>query len=441
MDKSNPNCGCGEEAVCNEAELRCDPCCRCIPQRLCAKLEAYGCDCDGLAELLQGNGNGEFRGEIVCGSEVAEIVVLLHFENQVCYWRVIIESFYIDELFEIGPEKQSCEYPELVLTVPFAACDVTLEITRHEYRDLKPITDESNDCSTEPFCGECRCTCDCLCVTIIRPNGSYWQGEICDVSYSDDDPPLWSGDVPCGYSTPCSLTLTLSRDEYSGACLFGGSAGDDELELVEVGDCKFLAASWVLSDYTKISVRCKECSCDEGSGQPCCPDRCMPTVRPPIQGNCTGAPGENPMPLTLSIEISGNSEDGCLDLSGTLELTETYYRYAGVLTGSCEWCCETDAYKTCTRHFCLSVFLNCHASGGWFIEFKQCGPADPPWVAGVPPDTFLTQGSCNPVLVVGDIECFRMAGMWCFVPGPAVPPIPPVIHPDFCLSVVISETL
>jgi hypothetical protein len=446
MVKSNPGCDCGEESVCNETGLQCNPCCRCIPQRLCAILSGYSCDCDGNTTLLHldttSGDSPEYPGEIACGGETIHFRVVLHFDpdTQKCYWRLIAEDYYIDAFFEIGPEtdQQSCENPQLEVSIPLDHCAATLTVFRHELRIVKPRLNPET-CAEEPQCGDCTCTCECLCVTVMYTQGlgRLCRGEICDQSYDDDDLPLWTGSVECGGLSK-ALTLTLGRDEYSGECYIGGSFGEETLEWNLISDCQSIGSSWTLSDYTVVIVRCKECSCED-AGELCCPDRCTPYVDPAFPGNCTGQPGENPLPYTLSVEIYGNSDDGCFTLSGTIQLIQTY-RYAGQLTGSCVWCCENNSYETCTRYFCLSVFLQCGTDGGWFIEFKDCPPAVPPWVTGVPPNTYLSQGSCNPVLAFGDIDCF-MAGMICFTPGPAVPPIPPVTHPEFCLSVIVSETL
>ena len=110
MIKTNPTCGCGEESACNEVELQCDPCCRCVPQRLCATFEAYGCGCDGVTAMLLLTGDSAYTGTLVCGESSLELRVLL--ERDVynkCYWRVLAEQAYLDERFEIGSGQQSCE--------------------------------------------------------------------------------------------------------------------------------------------------------------------------------------------------------------------------------------------------------------------------------------------------------------------------------------------
>jgi hypothetical protein len=93
MIKTNPTCGCGEDSACNEVELQCDPCCRCVPQRLCATFEAYGCGCDGVTAMLLLTGDSAYTETLVCGDSSLDLRVLL--ERDVynkCYWRVLAEQ-------------------------------------------------------------------------------------------------------------------------------------------------------------------------------------------------------------------------------------------------------------------------------------------------------------------------------------------------------------
>ena len=63
MPKPNPSCGCGEQGICNEAELIGSPCCRCVPKRLCVTFTSNSaCDCDGKTVLLVIDANQEYVG-------------------------------------------------------------------------------------------------------------------------------------------------------------------------------------------------------------------------------------------------------------------------------------------------------------------------------------------------------------------------------------------
>jgi len=261
MLQRNPSCGCGDDAICNATELNCDPCCRCIPLRLCATFaESDGCYCKGTTDLLEIDGNHEYIGSVGCGSEYMDLLVFLHYAEGVCYWRVISESHYIDELFEIGPELQSCDKPVLAFPVDLGTCSGIVTIQRHE-QALLPFRDEP-DCN-EPWCGNCECTCTALCVKISKHCIICGEGEIGYdenlSTYATD--PSWSGYIVCSGES-YSLHIVLSRDEYTGDCLLGGSADGETLQWQWVSDCTALSASWVLYDGTIISVECAVCRCD-----------------------------------------------------------------------------------------------------------------------------------------------------------------------------------
>ena len=268
MAKSNPLCNCGEDAVCNEKELKCDPCCRCIPQRLCATFEAYGCDCDGVAAYLPIDEDNTYRGEIVCGTQVMDLMVLLHFENQTCYWRVISESFYIDDLFEIGADKQSCERPALTLDVSFSECSGILRIERHEQERLEPRVEP--DCGELPWCGSCQCTCKTLCVLISQYMGRRYYGELPGQFASGGSSYIWEGSI-LALPTSYAVSIELTRDQYTNECIIGGSVDGEELIWQEISGCDSIVVTWQLYDGTRIEIRCKHCSCGTAAScKGCC---------------------------------------------------------------------------------------------------------------------------------------------------------------------------
>lgn len=273
MIRQNPACGCGEDLICNEAELQCDPCCRCVPLRLCATFRGYGCACDGNSDLPSLDENQEYVGAINCGSETIDLLVFLYFENRVCYWRVISETYYIDEVFEISPPGQSCEEPQLEFAVALSDCSGTVTIRRHEQERL-PLR-QTDDCQEELWCGSCECTCSALCVRIA--NGcDECKGEIAYDDYSSGCQPAepsWSGSIAC-FGKSHELQIVLSRDEYTKRCVLGGTANGEVLDWVEVGDCTNLAAVWEFYDGTTISVECVVCDCE--SQNKCAEGCCFP---------------------------------------------------------------------------------------------------------------------------------------------------------------------
>jgi formylglycine-generating enzyme required for sulfatase activity len=154
-------------------------------------------------------------------------------------------------------EGASCRDPGGSVGVTIGYDEGTLTWAKHEPRPLAVKPDPDTGCN-DFFCGTCRCTCKCLCVTIDPAFGTTVQGEICDVSYSDCDAPQWIGTI--GEKV---ISLTLARDEYTGECILGGSIGGEEVAWTPVSGCQSLSATFTLTDYTTVSVACKECACGE----------------------------------------------------------------------------------------------------------------------------------------------------------------------------------
>jgi len=235
--RQNPTCGCGDEAICNEAQLECDPCCRCIPLRLCVTLTAYGCDCDGNSVLLELDENYEYVGSLGCGSETLDLLIFLFHENGHCYWRVVSEAFYLDIAFEISPYEQSCQYPDLEFNVRFAECDATVNVRRYSLARLEPRLDPY--CELEPWCGSCECICNTLCVT------RKIAGEVSTEELEWDE------------YTHCWGDICLLQDDYSGGCLIAA----DGFEPVAISECGTGLQFELTNGYDYIKGHCKTCRC------------------------------------------------------------------------------------------------------------------------------------------------------------------------------------
>jgi len=237
MLRENPTCGCGDETVCNETQLHCDPCCRCIPLRLCVTLSAYGCDCDGNSTLLELDENYEYVGAVGCGTESMDLLVFIFSEGGRCYWRVISESFYVDQIFEISPDQQTCDEPNLEFSVRFAECEAIVSIQKYALRRLEPRVD--TDCQLKPWCGSCECVCSTLCVT--RKIGGVVSSEELD----------WDP------VSRCWGDICLLRDDYTGECLVGASG----FEPVPVEQCGTGLQFELTNGYDHIKGHCKICKC------------------------------------------------------------------------------------------------------------------------------------------------------------------------------------
>jgi hypothetical protein len=177
-------------------------------------------------------------------------------------------------------------------------------------------------------------------------------------------------------------------------------------------------------------------NCGCCGGDTCCTGRCFPYINELFSGTCTGAPGENPLPSNLTVEITSDSPYGCWTLSAVVEMTE-YGRWGnGQVSGTCTFCCYYDAGLNCTWTFVANVIVQCGSSGGWLLEWQHAGSGGPLDV--LPPENAqLTKASCDPILLTGEV---------CYFPGMAciasiMPPTPPITHPLLCFSITVSETL
>ncbi len=159
-------------------------------------------------------------------------------------------------------EGASCRDPQGEVAVDVGYLEGTLRWSKYEPRELPLIDDPDTGCRTH-FCGNCRCSCDCLCVKITEPDGSVIEGEICDTSYPCDAP-VWAG--PVGYY---DLSVALGRDEYTGECVVVLTDGEEEQEPVFVDGCSDMAATVVKYDGTTINLVCKQCDCLEQVQYPC----------------------------------------------------------------------------------------------------------------------------------------------------------------------------
>jgi len=168
--------------------------------------------------------------------------------------------------------------------------------TRKEKRPL-PYRKDDTLC-TQHFCGNCECTCKCLCVKLVEPDGSIYIAKFCDTAYSECEGPVWSGELNYRF-----FSLALGRDQNDDSCVVSVSEGGDEYEPVPAAECDRIEGSIVLGDYAELSWECETC---EGCDTP------PPTVSTPT---CPC----DPMPRTLRYSFSAYSGPDLCNGSGTLE--------------------------------------------------------------------------------------------------------------------------
>ena len=278
-----------------------------------------------------------------------------------------------------------------------------LEWFVHEPRALAYITDPDTGCMTYA-CGSLECTCRCMCVTVVEPytGVACIAQEICDVTY-ECDLPRWEGTVECrGVSYFVSIELT--RDDYTGECVWIFRVDDVELSPGETGEDGEIIPAYQLPDGTTFRFACKE-ECMECSDiEVCeCDERCDPIIADTITGEdiptfyC-----DNPMPTGLSVDLNATpsaGSDTCFTGSGGIE-------YKTALSGG-QNCWEGTIQGTCTdcnnvvRNW--SVFLRmCCAGNNQYTVFAI--PGSPAVISGGSATTLVTATSCDPFLLEGCIE-------------------------------------
>jgi hypothetical protein len=235
-----------------------DSCCGVIPCKLCLEWETYD---DGIAY-----GSAEFGGSSWTGTVGGHSFVSYwerNYETDECEYIVTLDD---EEVYRANCyEGASCRNPSGEVAVSTAYLQGTLRWSKFDPRELALIVDPDTGCR-DFFCGDCRCTCECLCVTIVEPDGNVIRGELCTASYPCDAP-VWEGTL--GYY---DLSIALGRDEYTAECVISLTANGEEPEPVFVTGCSDMSASVTLYDGTVISVACKQCACEESICAGCCPE-------------------------------------------------------------------------------------------------------------------------------------------------------------------------
>ena len=179
-----------------------------------------------------------------------------------------------------------------------------------------------------------------------------------------------------------------------------------------------------------------ECGCCDSL---CCEGRCNPYVDVSNPGDCTGAPGENPLPTTLTVEMTTDDATyGCFSGSTTVTSVANGRWGLGTINATCQWHDPTNSTNPfVTWYFCAKIAIQCTAGSGWLIELRRCSPETNPHPDFVPADSTLTKTSCDPILLEGTV---------CYTPGmssvvfPTIPALPPIQHPTICLSFLVYET-
>jgi hypothetical protein len=204
-------------------------------------------------------GTAEFSGTAWSGT-VASAAFLGYWERVegVCYFVVTLDGveIYRKDCYD----GQSCRDSTDSAPATIDEITGTLFWDRVEHRPLEYVINE--DGCTTWFCNECECSCKTLCATLVTasPGCCRVKFRMIDVSYPCDAP-MWSAETECN-SVAYDVVVTLSRREYDGQCMIGGTINGNTLEAVELNACIGWTAVLTAADGTSLSVECDTCDCE-----------------------------------------------------------------------------------------------------------------------------------------------------------------------------------
>jgi hypothetical protein len=226
-----------------------DQCCGALPCTLCLELEIYGeATTYGTATFGGSSWNGTVGG----------LAFVSYWERSYlsgeCEYVVTLDG---EEVYRATCyEGASCRDPGGSVGVTIGYDEGTLTWTKHEPRPLALTIDPDTGCN-DFFCGTCRCTCRALCVEVAEVIAygfvDTYSGELSDSSYSDCDPPVWSGTIG-----NFEISLALDRDDY-GNCIVRATANGEETTALVTG-CDDISGTVELYDGSSFTFRCKDCN-------------------------------------------------------------------------------------------------------------------------------------------------------------------------------------
>lgn len=258
-----------------------DQCCGALPCSLCLELETYA---DGISY-----GTATFGGSSWNGT-VGGLAFVSYWERNYlsgeCEYVVTLDG---EEVYRATCyEGASCRDPGGSVGVTIGYDEGTLTWAKHEPRPLALIVNPDTGCN-DFFCGDCRCTCRALCVEVAEVIAygfvDTYSGELSDSSYSDCDPPVWSGTIG-----NFEISLALDRDDY-GNCIVRATANGEEVTISVTG-CEDLSGTVELYDGSSFTFRCKDCSNCPTVIEECICTRPMGETLRLVWGSGNGGTGE-----------------------------------------------------------------------------------------------------------------------------------------------------
>lgn len=259
QDKETRLKKCSEKSLtCNDQEANTDGCCSVIACKYCVTWEEYG---EEPVSDMSSDGDGRWTAS---PGGISFVMEWQRDEYGVCELVVTFdgEEVYREECYGNVSCRDSGD--EVAINLPYL--EGTLYWSKDLRRPLPHVRDYETNC-IRALCLNCECTCECLCVEITEYGGGILAtGEICDVAY-DCDPVEWSGTV--GY-----YNITVTMDDECGLT----ATVDEVVYAVEIEPgtsvCENFTATIDLPDNITITLRCKECSCEQS-----CVGSCFPIDR------------------------------------------------------------------------------------------------------------------------------------------------------------------
>jgi hypothetical protein len=273
-------------------------CCRIGPCDICLEWEPYG-------ESIE-YGTAVDSGDEWVGS-AGGIVFVAAWDSYTCTFSITLngtEVFSAVLCGDSGEDTVTCRNWDGEVPYTNGYEDGTFRWAKKTHVELqkrKGDPDGEYKCA-RPFCGDCTCTCDQLCVTVTDTGGlDSCTGIIPHVGYMCDDrtsEPEWEGSIDCDPSGSLLISVQLVRDDYDNCILTGsvsGTVGEEPLDAefsgIVVSNCASMSATFEVEDggnTYSVSIRCLDC----GS---CEPEICLEC--------CDSVPPSPPATLTCRISL------------------------------------------------------------------------------------------------------------------------------------------
>lgn len=298
-----------------------DQCCAVIPCTLCLRWEVYGePDVGGIA--IYDRDSNQWRGGF--GDTRFVAYWQRNYGSDECEFIVELEGevVAVKNCYDLSCRNLSSSEP---LTINYDQGILYWE--PYERRSL-PHAIGDDGCPTF-FCGECECTCEKLCVSIVATINPYsvftMEGQGFVSGTGNCYAPEWSGSVEVSLgalSESIDVEIYMFRDNYTGDCWIGGTVRGQDLTPKRLIGCD-VSGVFELPDGSTVNVKCYACVCANTVCEFCClpldfTNRDYPAgvykpipyffdgcTNDPLEGNFATFPGN--LPCTENVVFEGPS--------------------------------------------------------------------------------------------------------------------------------------